>query len=86
MWIGRRSYGIYLWHWPIFVLTRPGLDVTFGGWQLLAVRLGATLVAAELSYRFVEMPVRNGSLVARWLRTRRPADRGCRADVRCRSS
>jgi peptidoglycan/LPS O-acetylase OafA/YrhL len=70
VWIGRRSYGIYLWHWPIFVLTRPGLDVTMGGWQLLAVRLGATLAAAELSYRLVEMPIRNGA-VARWLRTRR---------------
>ena len=72
VWIGRRSYGIYLWHWPIFVVTRPGLDVTWGGWQLLVVRLGATLVAAELSYRFVEMPVRDGSL-RRWLRARRPA-------------
>ena len=62
VWIGRRSYGIYLWHWPIFVLTRPGLDVTVPGWQLLAVRLGGTLVAAELSYRLVEMPIRNGAV------------------------
>ena len=69
VWIGRRSYGIYLWHWPIFVLTRPGLDVTMGSWQLLAVRLGGTLVAAELSYRLVEMPIRNGA-VSRWLRAR----------------
>jgi peptidoglycan/LPS O-acetylase OafA/YrhL len=73
VWIGRRSYGIYLWHWPIFVVTRPGLDVSYGGWQLLGVRLGATLVAAELSYRFVELPVRNGSL-KRWLQARRPVD------------
>jgi peptidoglycan/LPS O-acetylase OafA/YrhL len=71
VWIGRRSYGIYLWHWPIFVLTRPGLDVTWPGWALLAVRLGGTLVAAELSYRFVELPVRNGT-VLRWLRAHRP--------------
>ena len=71
VWIGRRSYGIYLWHWPIFVITRPGVDVSFGGWRLLGLRLGATLVAAELSYRFVELPVRNGSL-NRWLRARRP--------------
>ncbi len=70
VWIGRRSYGIYLWHWPIFVVTRPGLDVSFGGWRLLALRLGGTLVAAELSYRFVELPVRDGSL-KRWLQARR---------------
>ncbi len=72
VWIGRRSYGIYLWHWPIFVITRPGVDVSLGGWQLLGLRLGATLAAAELSYRFVELPVRNGSL-KRWLHARRPA-------------
>ncbi len=72
VWIGRRSYGIYLWHWPIFVVTRPGLDVSYGGWRLLAVRLGATMIAAELSYRLVEMPVRNGS-VGRWLRGRHAA-------------
>jgi peptidoglycan/LPS O-acetylase OafA/YrhL len=72
VWIGRRSYGIYLWHWPIFVLTRPGIDVTIPGWQLLAVRLGLTFGAAELSYRFVELPVRRGAL-AGWLRGK-PAD------------
>ncbi len=70
VWIGRRSYGIYLWHWPIFVVTRPGQDLTLPGWQLLGLRLGATLVAAELSYRFVELPVRDGSL-KRWLQARR---------------
>ncbi|HVN51750.1 MAG TPA: acyltransferase family protein [Acidimicrobiales bacterium] len=74
VWVGRRSYGIYLWHWPIFVLTRPGLDVTMAGWQLLTVRLGGTVVAAELSYRLVEMPIRSGSLT-RWLRARQ-APRG----------
>ena len=88
VWIGRRSYGIYLWHWPIFVVTRPGLDVSFGGWRLLGLRLGATLVAAELSYRFVELPVRNGSL-NRWLRAVARRRGARRADIpidRSRSS
>lgn len=69
-WIGLRSYGIYLWHWPVFMLTRPQLDVALDGWQLLAVRAAATLVLAELSYRCVEMPVRRGVL-DRFLQGRR---------------
>ena len=65
LWIGRRSYGIYLWHWPIFVLTRPGVDVDVNGWLLLTLRLILTFAVAEVSYRFVEMPVRDGAL-GRW--------------------
>lgn len=64
-WIGLRSYGIYLWHWPVFMVTRPDLDVpadVLGGWQLLAVRLLATLILADVSYRFVETPIRRGAL------------------------
>jgi peptidoglycan/LPS O-acetylase OafA/YrhL len=61
-WIGVRSYGIYLWHWPVFVVTRPELDVPLTGPALLAVRLGATLLLAGLSYRFVEAPIRAGAL------------------------
>jgi peptidoglycan/LPS O-acetylase OafA/YrhL len=62
VWVGERSYSIYLWHWPIFMVTRPDLDLPFGGIAVLILRVGLTLVAAELSYRFVEQPVRNGDL------------------------
>jgi peptidoglycan/LPS O-acetylase OafA/YrhL len=61
-WIGLRSYSIYLWHYPIFCVTRPGLDVPLHGFQLATLRLGLTLGAAELSYRFVEVPIRNGAI------------------------
>ena len=61
-WIGRRSYAIYLWHWPIVVVTRPGLDVAIDGFWLLVLRVGLTLVLAELSYRFVEQPIRTGEM------------------------
>ena len=69
-WIGLRSYGIYLWHWPVFMVTRPQLDVSFGGLELLALRLAATVVLADLSYRYVETPVRSGALGRAWRRLR----------------
>jgi peptidoglycan/LPS O-acetylase OafA/YrhL len=66
VWIGVRSYGIYLWHWPVFALTRPGVDVPLDGWPLLVVRLAATGVLADLSYRHVETPIRDGALGRAW--------------------
>ncbi|MFN8498255.1 MAG: acyltransferase family protein [Anaerolineae bacterium] len=69
-WIGLRSYGIYLWHWPVFMLTRPELDVTIGGWTLLAIRLALTFLLAELSFRAIETPIRNGFLGRAWARLR----------------
>ena len=65
-WLGVRSYGIYLWHWPVFMVTRPELDVPFGGLPLLALRLGLTILLADLSYRFVETPIRRGALGRAW--------------------
>jgi peptidoglycan/LPS O-acetylase OafA/YrhL/lysophospholipase L1-like esterase len=57
-WAGTRSYALYLWHWPVFQLTRPRLDLEVDGWALLALRLAITVVLAELSYRLVEQPIR----------------------------
>jgi peptidoglycan/LPS O-acetylase OafA/YrhL len=71
-WVGVRSYGIYLWHWPVFMVTRPDLDVPFDGWPLLALRLGATVLLADLSYRYIETPIRRGALGRAW-RTLREA-------------
>jgi peptidoglycan/LPS O-acetylase OafA/YrhL len=65
-WIGERSYGIYLWHWPIFTLTRPELDLPLAALPDLALRLALTFGAAELSYRFVETPIRHGALGHAW--------------------
>jgi peptidoglycan/LPS O-acetylase OafA/YrhL len=76
-WIGVRSYGIYLWHWPLFALTRPGLDTPLEGAPLLMARLGATLLLADLSYRWIERPVRSGALGRLWRSGRdRRSDRG----------
>jgi peptidoglycan/LPS O-acetylase OafA/YrhL len=57
-WLGLRSYGVYLWHWPVFTFTRPQVDVPVGGPADFALRLALTLGLAELSYRFVEVPIR----------------------------
>ena len=60
-WIGRISYGLYLWHWPIYiVLTEDRIGI--GGTPLLLVRIAATFVLATASFYLVELPVRNGAL------------------------
>ena len=76
-WLGVRSYGIYLWHWPVYMVTRPQLDVPFGGLPLLALRLSITIVLADISYRLVETPIRHGALGRAWktLRESRGAGR-----------
>ena len=65
-WVGLRSYGIYLWHWPVMVLTRPGVDVPLDGVALFAIQVAITLWLAEASYRWVELPVREGALGRLW--------------------
>src|SRR5690554_2334493 len=61
-WIGERSYGLYLWHWPVFVLVVGVMPETprvgASGWMLGAIAAVITVVAAALSYRFVEQPIR----------------------------
>ncbi len=61
-WLGRRSYGLYLWHWPVFALTRPEQDLTWSPGHVLALRLALTFALSELCYRFVETPIRSGAL------------------------
>ena len=69
-WIGVRSYGIYLWHWPIMLLTRPGVDVPWHGPVLILSQIAVTFALAALSYRYVEQPIRTGAAqdaLKRWL-------------------
>lgn len=68
--IGQRSYGLYLWHWPVFLVLRPELDVPLTGFANLVLRFAVTFALAELSYRYIEMPIRRGTLVASWRRFR----------------
>ncbi len=66
--IGTRSYGLYLYHWPIFAVTRPNLDLPFGGIAAFAVSMGLTFAVAELSYRYLETPIRSGAWSRTWHR------------------
>ncbi|HET6963683.1 MAG TPA: acyltransferase, partial [Acidimicrobiales bacterium] len=59
-WLGLRSYSLYLWHWPIFEMTRPGPDLSWSTVPDVLLRLALTAAAAELSYRYVERPWRDG--------------------------
>jgi peptidoglycan/LPS O-acetylase OafA/YrhL len=63
-WIGVRSYGIYLWHWPIIVLIGKGSGDMRYVQAVLAVAL--TLLVSDLSWRFLEQPIRRGSLSRLW--------------------
>jgi len=67
LWIGERSYGIYLWHWIVFQLTRPSLDLVGDDWALYSLRVLIVFALADISYRYIETPVRRGSFEL-WLR------------------
>ena len=66
-WIGERSYGIYLWHWVIFQITRPSADIAGKPWALDIARILVVLAMADISLRYIEIPVRSGA-ISRWLR------------------
>jgi peptidoglycan/LPS O-acetylase OafA/YrhL/lysophospholipase L1-like esterase len=73
-WIGERSYGIYLWHWPVILIvaallpaTAPGADPTL---VAVVLSLGATFGLAAASYRWIEMPVRRDGFRVAWSKLR----------------
>jgi peptidoglycan/LPS O-acetylase OafA/YrhL len=67
LWIGQRSYGIYLWHWVVFQVTRPGADLTGNLTALNIARVLIVLALADISLRAIEIPIRNG-VVQNWFR------------------
>jgi peptidoglycan/LPS O-acetylase OafA/YrhL len=63
--VGRISYGLYIWHWPLFIWidhARTGLT----GYPLFAVRVVVTFAVAVLSFHLVERPIRMGTFVSQW--------------------
>ena len=67
VWIGERSYAIYLWHWVVFQVTRPNFDLEGSEWALYALRILLVFALADISLRLVELPVRTG-LVDYWFK------------------
>lgn len=63
--VGRISYGMYLWYWPL-VLVLSGPRTHLGGYPLLGVRLVAIIAVATASAYLVELPIRRGQLPRRW--------------------
>jgi peptidoglycan/LPS O-acetylase OafA/YrhL len=72
-WIGVRSYGIYLWQSPIIVLANPN-QTTFN-LPRAVLEVGATLIIASLSWRYVEEPIRHGALGRLWWQMQAGAQR-----------
>ena len=66
-WVGQRSYGIYIWHWVIFQVTRPSVDLSGQTWALYLARVLLVLALADISLRWVEIPFRQG-LIQDWFR------------------
>jgi peptidoglycan/LPS O-acetylase OafA/YrhL/lysophospholipase L1-like esterase len=76
LWVGLRSYSIYLWHWPVVTLTRAHQDVPLGGPILTILQFAVVAVIADLSFRYVEEPFRLRTKMPSapsWLRVGRPA-------------
>lgn len=67
IWIGERSYAIYLWHWVVFQVTRPAVDLEGSAWALTVLRVLIVLAMADISLRLVELPIRSG-LVEYWFK------------------
>jgi peptidoglycan/LPS O-acetylase OafA/YrhL len=77
LWLGLRSYSFYLWHYPVLMMTRPGVDIDLPRGILIPLQLLACLALADLSYRFVELPFNGKAKLPRmpegWLKVARPA-------------
>ncbi len=76
VWLGTISYGAYLWHYPVYILPRPGPDRARPASALLAIRFAATFALAAASFYLVERPVMDGTF---W-RSLKAVDPGRRPD------
>ena len=72
VWLGRRSYGFYLFHWPVFQFYRRFAGQGLTPYEFVVLVLLA-LALTELSYRYIETPVRQGAISRWWREFRQPA-------------
>jgi peptidoglycan/LPS O-acetylase OafA/YrhL len=59
VWTGVRSYGIYLWHWPILVLMHHAFPATTSVWIIAGATSSITITAAAMSFHYLETPIRS---------------------------
>ena len=71
VWLGRRSYGFYLFHWPVFQFYRRFAGQGLTPYEFVVLVLLA-LALTELSYRYIETPVRQGAISRWWREFRQP--------------
>ena len=64
VWIGKRSYGIYLWHYPLLLLMLPQNGIAESPWWMMLLALVAIFACSAFSYTFVENPIRHGAIGA----------------------
>jgi hypothetical protein len=57
-WVGARSYGLYLWHWPLLIIFGVVFAHSSLWWIVPVATIATTFVIAAVSYRFIEMPIR----------------------------
>ncbi len=71
VWIGKRSYGMYLWHYPILLLMIPRATASQAPWWMLVLAFAVIIAVSAISYAFVEDPIRKGALgrIAREIRS-----------------
>ncbi|MFE9273845.1 acyltransferase family protein [Paenibacillus glucanolyticus] len=70
LWVGVRSYGIYLWHYPVMILTSPASGSGELSLPQVVLQITASVILAALSWKYVEEPIRHGGLKKLWLKVR----------------
>ena len=90
VWVGKRSYSIYLWHYPLLLLMNPVANINDTPWWQYILQVLLVVAVAECSYRFIETPFRKGAFgrtvsefrdgtttPANWVRAHIPACATC---------
>lgn len=73
VWIGKRSYGMYLWHFPLILLLKPICDDTTNTWWFASLIIALTIGISAVQYKFIENPIRRGKL-GKWYKTLKKQD------------
>ncbi|TVY02368.1 acetyltransferase [Cohnella terricola] len=69
-WIGVRSYGLYIWHYPVIALSTPSVDTEGVSVLRIVIQLAVSFILAALSWKYIEEPIRRGALSRVWQRVR----------------